>query len=137
FYSTNVVLLNSMNVTGSFAMAGGTFAVQAGPSLPALTVGGALSQTGGKLDLSQGGLVLAATAGSVSASFYDARAASATFGGALPSTVTFSGFLEIGDGATLTAGDTLFLSSGQLGFDNDNSFLGAGAVNSSTSAVVA
>jgi hypothetical protein len=135
-FSTSVTLAVPMSVSGSFAMAGGTFASVNGLSL---TVGGAVAQSGGRLDVGGSGLVLNATVGgTIPASFYDARASSLTVGGGVvATTVTFAGRLEVQDDATLSAGATLSLSSGTLGFDGSGPFVGPGSVNSSSYAVVA
>ena len=133
-FSTSVVLTAPMNDSWEFVMAGGTFAAVFGQTL---TIGGAVAQTGGRLDLNGAGLSLTASTRAISAAFYDARVSSLTIGGVAGATVTFSGLMEVGNAAQLSAASTLFLASGQLGFDGDATFTGAGSVNSSSVAAIA
>ncbi len=133
-FSTSVTLGAPMNVTGSFAMAGGTFTSVPGLSLG---VGGALAQTGGRLDIAGSGLVLGAIAGSVPASFYDARASSLTVGqGVVAATVTFTGRLEVLNQAALSLSSTLSLSTGTLILDGGGPFAGLGSVNAASTGSV-
>ena len=128
-FSTTVVLASSMTVEGTFDMAGGT--VSAAPAR-ALRVDGALSQTGGRLDLSASTIAVASGGGAFPAVFFDAGARYFVVGGASPATATVSGFLTVGSSAAVHAGAQLVLATGTLTLGGNGPFVGTGGVTASS-----
>ena len=127
--TTTVVLASSMSVAGSFDMAGGTLTAASGL---VLRVDGALSQTGGRMELSLSTLALAAAGGAFPVQFFDAIARNLVVGGASPATATVSGALTVSSRAFVSAGAELVLTTGTLRLDGDGPYTGAGGVSAST-----
>jgi hypothetical protein len=128
-FSTAVVLASSMVVPGSFDMAGGTMTAAAGL---ALRVDGALSQTGGRLNLSVSTITVGAAGGSVAVLFFDAAAKNFVVGGAVPATATVSGALTVVLNAGVNALAQLKLATGTMTMNGDGPFVGSGGVSAST-----
>ncbi|MDD5305383.1 MAG: hypothetical protein PHS14_19975, partial [Elusimicrobia bacterium] len=128
-FSSSVYLASSLGVAGSFDMAGGTLTAAAGL---ALRVDGALSQTGGRLNLSVSTLAVAGAGGSWPVSFFDAEAANFVVGGVAAATATVSGALTVDLSARVNALAQLVLTTGTLRLNGDGPFAGAGGVSAST-----
>ncbi|MDP3540970.1 MAG: hypothetical protein Q8T11_00725, partial [Elusimicrobiota bacterium] len=128
-FSTSVVLASSLTVAGAFDMAGGT--VTAAPGL-VLRVEGALSQTGGRLNLSASTIAVAAAGGAVPVGFFDASAREFVVGGVVPATAAVSGALTVSSRVFVGAGAELALATGTLRLDGDGPFYGPGGVTASS-----
>lgn len=131
-FSAMVILSSSMNVTGTFDLRGGTVVAGAGI---VLSVGGNLTQTGGRADLVISTLSLAAAGGGVSASFHDAGVSRLVVGGGAASTATVTGALRVISQVFLSPGAHLILSTGVVRFDGNGPFAGAGSVEGTPASV--
>jgi hypothetical protein len=128
-FSTSVILAASMTVTGSYTMAGGTFAAAAGLDL---SLGGAFAQSGGRFDLLGSTLTLVARGISAPAAFFDARAGLLAVGAAGVATATVTGALTSVTAPQIMSAATLSLSTVVLTLDGNGPFAGAGTVVFST-----
>lgn len=128
-FSTSVVLASSLTVAGAFDMAGGT--VTAAPGL-VLRLDGAVTQTGGRINLAASTIAVAGAGGSWAVQLVDAAAQRMTIGGVAAATATVAGTISISSRVHVNALAQLTLSTGTLNFSGDGPYTGTGGVSAST-----